>query len=128
MENIFLFCFLTAGHITVFDDITFTLNSDLNGDSPKFTLTCISTGGPATTVTWARGTVNITEGNVTVLVDQETAEYNHTLNGSMTGMYTCTVFNNQSPGASASITLQGTYNIGALSLTFHVPYSCRSSL
>ena len=111
---IHLSCILTAGHITVFDNITFTLDSDLNGDSPQFTLTCISTGGPATTVTWTRDSITVTEGNETVLVDQETAEYNHTLNGSMTGMYMCTVSNIQSSPASASITLQGTYNIGAL--------------
>ena len=30
-----------------------TVDSDLNGESPQFTLTCISTGGPATTVTEA---------------------------------------------------------------------------
>ena len=42
-------------------------------------LTCISTGGPATTVTWTRHSVNITEGTKTVLDDRVTAQYTHTL-------------------------------------------------
>ena len=121
-------CILTAGLITVFDNITFTLDSDLNGDSPQFTLTCNSTRGPATTVTWTRDSITVTEGTETVLNDPVTAQYNHTLSGTMTGIYTCSVYNNQSSGASANITLQGTYNTAALSLTFHFPYSCRSSL
>ena len=35
------------------DMINFTESSDLNGTA-HFTLTCISTGGPATNVTWTR--------------------------------------------------------------------------
>ena len=38
------------------------VNSDLNGASPQFTLTCISTGGPATTVTWTRNSELVTQG------------------------------------------------------------------
>ena len=41
--------------------------SDINGASPQFTLTCISTGGPAITVTWTRDSTTVTEGNETVL-------------------------------------------------------------
>ena len=43
------------------------------------TLTCISTGGPATTVTWTRNSVTITEGTETVLNSQVTAQYTHTI-------------------------------------------------
>ena len=42
---------LSPGDIAISDDVTFTEDSDLNGASPQFTLTCISTGGSATTVT-----------------------------------------------------------------------------
>ena len=49
-------------------------------DAGQFTLTCISTGGPATTVTWTRDSTTITEGNKTVIVDPVTAQYTHTLN------------------------------------------------
>ena len=86
-----------------------TVNSDLNGPTPQFTLTCISTGGPATTVTWARDSTTVTEGTETVLDDPVTAQYTHTLtvNGKVEGNYTCTVINNKPSHDSASITLQG---------------------
>ena len=48
--------------------MTFSVDSDLNGASPQFTLTCISTGGPATTVTWTRGSITVTEGTETVII------------------------------------------------------------
>ena len=54
------------------DEVTF--------DSDQLTVTCISTGGPATTVTWTRdSTTTVTEGTETVLDDPETAQYTHTL-------------------------------------------------
>ena len=81
--------------------------SDLNGDNPQFTLTCISTGGPATTVTWTRdSTTTVTEGTETVLDNPETAQYTHTLNVTAAGEYTCTVANSVSSD-SADITLEG---------------------
>ena len=43
-----------SGDITISDGLVLTVDSELNGASPQFTLTCISTGGPATTVTWTR--------------------------------------------------------------------------
>ena len=82
--------------------------SDLNEGSPQFTLTCISTGGPATTVTWTRNsTTTVTEGTETVLDDPVTAQYTHTLNVTAEGVYTCTVANSVS-FSSADITLKGT--------------------
>ena len=70
----------------------------------------ISTGGPATTVTWTRDSVNITEGTETVLNNTETAQYTHTLTVTeiLGGLYTCTVTNNKPSNDSANITLQGT--------------------
>ena len=88
--------------------MTLTVDSDLNGDSPQFTLTCISTGGPATTVTWTRDSVTVTEGNETMLDDPVTAQYTHTLTGSTAGVYTCTVANNKPSEDSATITVEGT--------------------
>ena len=83
--------------------------SDLNGPSPQFTLTCISTGGPATTVTWTRDYTTVTEGTETVLDDSVTAQYTHTLTvtGHLGGLYTCTVSSNKPSSASASITVTG---------------------
>ena len=89
--------------------VALTANNDLNGDSLQFTLTCISTGGPATAVTWTRDSVTVTEGTQTVLNDPETAQYTHTLTetGSLGVNYTCTVTNNKPSTASATYTLQG---------------------
>ena len=74
------------------------------------TLTCISTGGPATTVTWTRNSVTITEGTKTVLNSRVTAQYAHTLTITSGGEYTCTVANNKPSNASATITVPGIYN------------------
>ena len=86
------------GDITIPDGVTLSMN----------TLTCISTGGPATTVTWTRDSVTITEGNETVY-DPVTAQYTHTLTITSGGEYTCTVANDKPSTASATITVQGMY-------------------
>ena len=87
-------------------DIDVTVDSN---DSPQFTLTCNSTGGPATTVTWTRDSVTVTEGTETVLDDPVTAQYTHTLTGSIVGVYTCTVANSKPSSATLSISLLGIY-------------------
>ena len=87
------------------------VDSDLNGASPQFTLTCISTGGPATTVTWTRDSNTvITEGNETVLNDPVTALYTHTLTvrGKWPGHYKCTVENNKPSTDSKTYVVHGT--------------------
>ena len=71
------------------------------------TLTCISTGGPATTVTWTRDSVTISEGTETVLNDPVTAQYTHTLTVTSGGEYTCTVANDKPSTASATIIVSG---------------------
>ena len=72
-------------------------------------LTCISTGGPATTVIWTRDSVTITEGTETVLNDPVTAQYTHTLTVTeiLGGLYTCTVTNDKPSNDSATITVPG---------------------
>ena len=87
----------------------FTLTVDTDGASPQFTLTRISTGGPATTVIWTRDTTPVTEGIQTVLVNPTTAEYLHTLKvtGDIKGRYTCTVANNKPSNASATMECEG---------------------
>ena len=82
-----------------------------SNDSPQFTLTCISTGGPATIVTWTRDSVTITEGTETVLDDPVTAQYTHTLTGSTAGVYKCTVENSKPSSATLNISIQGIYAI-----------------
>ena len=96
-----------AGDVTIPEDMNFTVDSDLNGESPQFTLTCTSTGGPATTVTWTRdsGTVS---GGMTVLDDPVTAQYTHTLTvtGRLGGQYQCNVSNNKPSDGTAIFTVQ----------------------
>ena len=101
-----------AGDVKVSEFIKFTEVSDLNGPTPQFTLTCISTGGPATTVTWTRDSVSITERTQSVLDDPVTAQYTHTLSvkGRRPGKYTCTVSNNKPSTHSASFTVKGKMN------------------
>ena len=100
--------FYTSGDVTIPNGMTFTVDSDLNGKSPQFTLTCTSTGGPATTVTWTRDSETVS-GGITVLDDPVTATYTHTLTvtGRLGGEYQCIVSNNKPSEDSASFTVQG---------------------
>ena len=86
-----------------------TVDSDLNGDSPQFTLTCISTGGPATTVTWTRDSATAMGDAVTVLDNAETATYTHTLTvtGRTEGLYRCNVSNSKPSSAAAELNVAG---------------------
>ena len=89
---------------------TDTLDFDIvEASTPQFTLTCISTDGPATTVTWTRDSVTVTEGTETVLDDPVTAQYTHTLTvtGRLAGLYTCTVANNKPSNDSSSLRVNG---------------------
>ena len=97
------------GIVTIPGNMTFTVDSDVNGASPQFTLTCISTGGPATTVTWTRDSVTVTEGTETVLDNRTTSQYTHTLTvtGRLGGDYTCTVANNRPSEGSEQLTVRG---------------------
>ena len=90
-------------------DIKLTIDSSAVATHPQLTLTCISTGGPATTVTWTRDNVTVTEGTETVFDDPVTAKYNHTLSVTppLGLQYTCTVANNKPSSASATYILQG---------------------
>ena len=101
------------------------VDSDLNGESPQFTLTCISTGGPATTVTWTRDSMPL-DGGLTVLDNAMTAQYTHTLTvtGTLPGYYECTVSNTKPSTATRSFTVQGNvriqYHIVLLSESLYV--------
>ena len=88
--------------------MTFIVDSDLNGESPQFTLTCTSTGGPATTVTWTRDSETVS-GGMTELDDPVTAQYTHTLTvtGRLGGQYQCNVSNNKQSTATAQLTVEG---------------------
>ncbi|CAI8037267.1 Kalirin, partial [Geodia barretti] len=88
-----------GGSVSISGGVTF--------DSDQLTLTCISTGGPATTVTWTRDSTTVTQGTQTVLNDPVNATYTHTLTVTTAGDYMCSVANNKPSSGSASITLEG---------------------
>ena len=98
-----------TGDVVISGDIVYSEVSDLNGASPQFTLACISTGGPATNVTWTRDSTTVTQGTQTVLNDPVTAQYTHTLTvtGRFPGLYTCTVANNKPSIDSATLSVTG---------------------
>ena len=95
--------------------VHFQLTSELNATTPTFNLTCISTGGPATTVTWTRNSRVVTDDiahDITsqVLTDGETATYSHTLmvTGRLVGVYECNVSNNKPSSSSRMLAVVGT--------------------
>ena len=98
-----------VGDITISGGVTLTVDSDLNGASPQFNLTCISTGGPATTVTWTRDSGEVMGEESTMLGDTANADYTHTLTvtGRLPGLYTCTVANDKPSDDSQSFTVEG---------------------
>ena len=119
-------------------DVELVIDFSTAGTSPQFTLTCISTGGPATIVMWTRDSVNITEGTKTVLDNRTTAQYTHTLTvtGRQVGIYKCTVSNAFS-NASAIFNVTGEninfgthaqrrlhYNLQYCSMTFCSFFRC----
>ena len=64
-----------AGKVIVNDEMGFELVTELNADDPQFTLTCISTGGPATTVTWTRGSEEAPGDRLSILDNATSAQY-----------------------------------------------------
>ena len=99
--------YCVAGDVTI-DSMQMTVDSDLYGESPQFTVTCISTGGPATNVTWSRNSNEVVMG-MTVLNNTVTAQYTHklTVTGRQEGQYQCTVSNEKPSTATANFTVQG---------------------
>ena len=85
--------------------VDITMESD--GMSTQLIITCVSTGGPATAVTWTRESDTLTEGTETVLDDRVTAQYTHTLTVTETGLlqyfYRCEVSNNKPSSATVEI-------------------------
>ena len=99
-----------SGMVMVIDPLQLSLTSDLTADPPVFTLTCVSTGGPATTVTWTRDGTAVTGGTSQTVVDQLAITYHNTLmvTGRLPGDYTCSVSNDRTDQPSnTSLTVAG---------------------
>ena len=106
VRHVNLCCTLT-GQVTIPGEISFQLDSELNVNPPEFTLTCTSTGGPATTVSWTRGSTALS-GTYKIVSDTEMGTYDNTLTVGMrdAGTYVCSVSNSRS-SATANLTVVG---------------------
>ena len=110
--TVFVFLFsLPTGQVTIPGAITFQLE---DAGPPVFTLTCTSTGGPVSTVSWRRdGTMLSDDSTFSItsqVTDGTTATYNHTLTvtGRLVGDYQCNVSNIRTPpGRGKSLTVVG---------------------
>ena len=102
-----------TGNLVV-SSIQFQLTSELNTTTPAFTLTCTSTGGPATYVSWTYNNSAVIESSAhkitsQILTNATTATYNHTLTvtGRLVGEYECNVSNNKPSSASRMLAVVG---------------------
>ena len=103
---------IVSGTLSVSTDVTFTLKPSF-----VFTLTCISTGGPATTVTWTMDSVTVTGTQRSEVKGAVTAEYTHSLTiqynqtlietQALEGLYRCSVTNAVSSSSSPELSVQG---------------------
>jgi len=105
-------CFtLPGGKVTISGGINFQLDTEPNSDPPVSTLTCTSTGGPATTVSWTRGNDTLNDVyNTSQVTDTVIATYVHSLRvtGRQEGSYSCSVSNNRtSPAAISTLQVAG---------------------
>ena len=114
-------CYYNYIHALYFSDAgnleinSMTLTSELNSTlTLVLTLTCTSTGGPATDVTWMRnGKVLINDNAYSInsqkLIDSQSATYTHTLRVTerLVGEYQCNVSNNKPSSASRSLRVGG---------------------
>ena len=103
-----------SGVVEITGPLQFSFQTTPSADPPVFILTCVSTGGPATTVTWTRdGTILSYDANhmfTKTVTNTLTATYNNTLTvtGREPGSYTCSVANvRTAPPATASLNVAG---------------------
>ena len=99
-----------AGIPVISAAITFSLIEPL---SPQFTLTCVSTDGPAMAVTWARDGTAVYYDESHMLTQTVTDQFNIaysnvlTVTGREPGNYTCSVANERGNASSQILTVEG---------------------
>jgi len=103
---------LKSGGPSIQGDIRFQLTSEVDAANPVFALTCTSTGGPATIVSWQRDGAVVSGGTIE-LTDSVTTTYTSTLTvtGRKTGSYSCVVKNDRSSATSQMLLIQGEYTL-----------------
>ena len=94
-------------------------NVSIQYDRTSRTITCISTGGPATDVTWSKDNVNIRLSvedlyeHSQIIIDTTSATYENRLrivdkSSEAAGTYTCSITNSRG-GMNGSLYIQGNY-------------------
>ena len=105
-----LLLILISGMVAINDSLQFSLQTMPTTNPPVFTLTCISIGGPATTVNWTQDGAAIIGVTSQIVVYLDPVVYNNTLTmtGREPGNYTCSVANvRTAQPATASLTVAG---------------------
>ena len=101
---------LMTGHVT---------NISVQYDRTSQTITCTSTGGPATDVIWLKNNINITltmgglYEHSQIIINKTTAIYENRLrivdkSSEAAGTYTCSIINSRG-GMNESLYIQGNY-------------------
>ena len=99
---------LITGQVSISGEITFQLDTDPATDPPVFTLTCISTGGPATDVSWKRDGTKLSDDSTYSIISEvtnaTTGTYIHTLRvtGRQEGLYEFNVSNSRTPSGNTT--------------------------
>ena len=110
--------------------LQFQLTTDLNAPTPKFTVTCISTGGPVTTFSWRRNGALVTNNNSYNVAPQRVADaergiYAHilTVTGRYPGQYECSVTNNRISMETGNLTVESK-SMGSILKWMCTPNNC----
>ena len=107
------YALLPSGVVSIAEPLQFSLQSAPTADPPVFTLTCISTGGPATTVTWTRDGAVVSYNkyflHAQTVTNSADSTYSSvlTVTGREPGKYQCTVTNARGNDSSSSLTVKG---------------------
>ena len=119
-----------SAHSFILEDVTIS-----NFTIVDSVLTCVSTGGPATTVTWTRDSDILLDNgdntHKTILGNRDLEQYIHTLNVTETvisGVYGCSVSNSKPSSAKALLNVTGRHQILQYTCTHtctNTVYSCR---
>ena len=108
---------LCPGHLVLQNALQFQLLTEPNIDPPVFTLTCSTTGGPPTVVSWTRDSRTVLYDSSFVFSQTVTnfvaATYTNTLTitGRHPGQYTLTALNRNTDGYTVSIPVTSTFQV-----------------
>ena len=130
--NSTLYCYITTHDLSMM--IGVPLVSMLSYSHPSCTLTCVSTGGPATNVTWRKVDVIISPSSPSHqqsqrVVNTSTATYHNLLSitssdiSDYSGSFTCTVSNTRGSSQSMSLDINGRVD-GSILFCLHNAIEC----